>query len=248
MQTLTLDHLLQDINSTTSAFNWREHDLRPLSGNSWRERKAYAIERLRSRRITRLRRLVLYYWIGKGINQGRTTKNLSPITCRIARRMYNIFSPLGRKQLAYTQHLTPRALGKLHSGIIQRAVDAAKELRDSSIGNVGVESGEVLTSVPEPQFAAPLHMTVEEARDMTMDLGLSLEGISDHLSDHTLAYTSDYILDQVTGLTSGLSSDLSSDLTSDLSRDLSLDQFEAQLPPPPYCFFDIDVNELIEID
>ena len=201
---------------------------------TWEKKKTYAIQELKSRSITRLKRLVLYYWLGKRIHLGKLTERLSSMTCKIAQRIYHIFLPLSRKQLAYTQHLVSKPLGKTNSRVIQQAVEVAKErvnnLRDSSIDNVKVESGEVLTSAHDSQFTVPLAMTLEEAHDLSVDLE-----VEDLTLDHTWNHTSDLVPTQVPTLvptlTSALTSGHVSDQTSALTSAQVLDLSETSVPP-----------------
>ena len=140
---ITIEKLIEDINSTTLREDYDENDFRPLKGNNWRDRKAYAQKKLRGRRISYVRRWIIYYWLGKGLDQGKSTRKLSARTLRIARQIYEIFAPLGRRQIAYTKHLKQDFLRHLSSRKVRMLMVEVERRVDSFMteGNDRVESG-----------------------------------------------------------------------------------------------------------
>ena len=144
---LTLEQLKQDLQATTSMERIHEEDFKPLEGRNWNQKCQKAIRKLRKGIVSRVRRLVIYYFIGRKLSKGRRHKDLSKESRTIARRIYKIFSPLGRRQLANTRHLTTRGLLRLSKEEIREAALFAEDLvDDSSSDTFGVESEGVLTN------------------------------------------------------------------------------------------------------
>lgn len=189
MRTITLAQLLEDVHATTAPIRWKERDLRPLKGSTWKKQKKYALKRIRHTRISRIRRLALYYWLGNEILQDRSTRGLTPENVRAAKRMYQIFSPIGPQQLVNTCYVSPRALSRLHGNAIRKAVEAAEARgRDSSIDNVGIESEGVLTSVSPTPITAPLPITLDDivtqpSEDLQTLIGWLIPEGNDHAID-----------------------------------------------------------------